>query len=47
MSSEGNLQTSKEQLEAQKRISKDENETLKKQMHERDGLYKVKENEMA
>ena len=47
MSSEGNLQTSKEQLEAQKRISKDENENLLKKMKEREGQYKAKENDLA
>ena len=36
MSSEGTLQTAKEQLEAQKRIGLEENENMKKAMQERE-----------
>ena len=47
MSSEGNLQTAKEQLEAQKRIKTDEAESIKKEIQKREQQYKVEKNEMS
>ena len=47
MSSEGNLQTSKEQLEAQKRIKQEEGDNLKIEIQKRDAQYKLEKNEMS
>lgn len=47
MSSEGNLQTSKEQLEAQKRIKADEATKLKQEIEKAQALHTAEKNDMS
>jgi len=47
MSSEGNLQTSKEQLEAQKRIRQDEANNLMQEMKKTQALHSAEKNDMS